>query len=218
MRRGDTDFFASLSRQQSPDYLWIGCADSRVRSPRRFQWCDLGGFYQSRFPPFILYWRLAPPLAVMQLLGDDIGHDADLNPTPDIITGFENATGGSRRRLSLWFIGAERADGPGNGMDILEGLGGRDVLTGGGNPDTFRFIKPDRQRSHRLDARRDHGFPAVTSTHSTSVNIDANKKTAANDAFVLTGHHGLDSFSHTPGQLRYAFEGKRNDCVWRCER
>ena len=30
MRRGDSDFFASLSRQQSPDYLWIGCADSRV--------------------------------------------------------------------------------------------------------------------------------------------------------------------------------------------
>ena len=24
------DFFAKLSKQQSPDYLWIGCADSRV--------------------------------------------------------------------------------------------------------------------------------------------------------------------------------------------
>ena len=40
-------------------------------------------------------------------------------------------------------------------------------------------------------------------------NIDANKKTAANDAFVLTGHHGLDSFSHSPGQLRYAFAGNQ---------
>jgi len=30
MRRSDPDFFARLSRQQSPDYLWIGCADSRV--------------------------------------------------------------------------------------------------------------------------------------------------------------------------------------------
>jgi carbonic anhydrase len=27
---GDPQFFATLSRQQSPRYLWIGCADSRV--------------------------------------------------------------------------------------------------------------------------------------------------------------------------------------------
>src|SRR5271166_2177103 len=26
----DPDFFRVLSRQQSPNYLWIGCADSRV--------------------------------------------------------------------------------------------------------------------------------------------------------------------------------------------
>lgn len=26
----DPDFFARLARQQEPDYLWIGCADSRV--------------------------------------------------------------------------------------------------------------------------------------------------------------------------------------------
>ncbi len=28
--REDPEFFASLSRQQNPDYLWIGCSDSRV--------------------------------------------------------------------------------------------------------------------------------------------------------------------------------------------
>ena len=28
--RRDPDFFRELSRQQSPNYLWIGCADSRV--------------------------------------------------------------------------------------------------------------------------------------------------------------------------------------------
>src|SRR5215471_1770195 len=30
MRNSDPDFFARLSRQQKPKYLWIGCADSRV--------------------------------------------------------------------------------------------------------------------------------------------------------------------------------------------
>ena len=30
IQRQDPDFFLKLSRQQSPEYLWIGCADSRV--------------------------------------------------------------------------------------------------------------------------------------------------------------------------------------------
>ena len=30
MTRQDPDFFQRLSRQQAPDYLWIGCSDSRV--------------------------------------------------------------------------------------------------------------------------------------------------------------------------------------------
>ena len=30
MTREDPEFFSRLSTQQAPDYLWIGCADSRV--------------------------------------------------------------------------------------------------------------------------------------------------------------------------------------------
>ena len=30
IQQQDPEFFVKLSRQQSPDYLWIGCADSRV--------------------------------------------------------------------------------------------------------------------------------------------------------------------------------------------
>ncbi len=30
IRKSDPDFFLKLSKQQNPEYLWVGCSDSRV--------------------------------------------------------------------------------------------------------------------------------------------------------------------------------------------
>lgn len=47
IRREDPDFFPALARQQSPDFLWIGCSDSRV-SPEQMTMTPPGGMFLHR--------------------------------------------------------------------------------------------------------------------------------------------------------------------------
>ncbi|MHB0775490.1 carbonate dehydratase [Halomonas sp. WWR20] len=65
----DPDFFSRLSRQQNPDYLWIGCSDSRVPAN---QIIDLppGEVFVHRNVANILYHNDMNALSVVQFAVD----------------------------------------------------------------------------------------------------------------------------------------------------
>lgn len=140
---------------------------------------------------------------IAQAFGDDIGFDN--------ITGFENAIGGSGGDF-LSGSGAANTLIGGAGGDQLRGFGGRDILTGGADGDTFVFTKLS-----------DSGTKASTRDMITDFtpggdkidlfDIDANSKLAGDDAFHLTGNHGLNGFTHHAGELRYQFTSGGNTIV-----
>ncbi|WP_227369528.1 carbonate dehydratase [Halomonas sp. M20] len=69
MRKEDPEFFSRLSQQQNPDYLWIGCSDSRVPAN---QIIDLppGEVFVHRNVANILYHNDMNALSVVQFAVD----------------------------------------------------------------------------------------------------------------------------------------------------
>jgi Ca2+-binding RTX toxin-like protein len=112
----------------------------------------------------------------------------------DHVRHFENASGGISDDVLIGFGAANTLIG-GDGLDQLYGLGGRDVLTGSDGNDTFHFVKltDSGTRASARDLITDF-TPGEDKIDLTA--IDANRKTATNDAFHLTGDHGLAAFTH----------------------
>jgi Ca2+-binding RTX toxin-like protein len=125
----------------------------------------------------------------------------------DNLAGFENVVGGGGNDAIFGSKGANVLNGGGAG-DSLYGLGGRDVLIGGDTDtgfadDTFYFTKVSD--SGTTAATRDLIVDFFFGDIIDLTEIDANRKTAIDDAFVLTGHSGAGNFTHLAGELRYFF-------------
>src|ERR1700694_4138950 len=69
IRRTDADFFARLSRQQRPKYLWIGCADSRVPA-NEIVWLLPGELFVHRNVSNVVALDYANCLSVIQYAVD----------------------------------------------------------------------------------------------------------------------------------------------------
>jgi Ca2+-binding RTX toxin-like protein len=131
-----------------------------------------------------------------------VGHDILYGETGD-----DNLSGGDGDDILSGGIGNDNLTGDagfdildgGDGVDWLEGGAGPDTLTGGGGADTFNY-RPEHLAGR--DTITDFSF-----TQGDKIGlslIDANSKTAKNDAFTFIGS---SNFSHVSGQLHYT-QGK----------
>ena len=55
IKQEDPEFFAKLARQQTPEYLWIGCSDARVPANEIVK-IDFTGFHR-RVSTNICFYR-----------------------------------------------------------------------------------------------------------------------------------------------------------------
>jgi Ca2+-binding RTX toxin-like protein len=121
----------------------------------------------------------------------------------DTITGFENVKGGSGPDIIYGSAAANVLDG-GAGTDHLFGGAGKDQLTGGLDPDTFHYAK--LSDSGITAATRDLIADFDPSSDLIDLHlIDANKATAADDAFNFVGTNIPTGFSGNPGELHAFF-------------
>jgi carbonic anhydrase len=71
-RAADPDFFPRLARQQNPDYLWIGCADSRVPA-NEIVGLDPGELFVHRNVANVVVHSDVNALSVLQYAVDVLG-------------------------------------------------------------------------------------------------------------------------------------------------
>jgi Ca2+-binding RTX toxin-like protein len=125
--------------------------------------------------------------------------------TIDTVIGFENAVGGDLNDVLIGSRAANNLIG-GLGLDEIRGLGGHDILTGGGGGDTFVFEKLSDSgvRPSARDVITDFvGGQDLIDLAS----IDANHKLSDDQDFHLTSHDGLAGYTHQAGELRYKVGG-----------
>jgi Ca2+-binding RTX toxin-like protein len=156
------------------------------------------------------------PFGVGGLVAANTATGTDISgSTKDSIFGFENANGGALSDL-IYGSAAANTFKSGGGVDSLFGFGGNDTLDGGvgtdllvGGPGKDQLTGGSGTDFFEYAALSDSGITAATrdliadfEQGSDTIDlsfIDANKATAANDAFNFIGNNA--PFTGTPGQL-----------------
>jgi serralysin len=162
--------------------------------------------------------KTAPRQTEMSTFGTDVS-----GTSQDMIFGFENASGGSGGSI-IYGTGGANTLGGGAGHDFLAGFGGNDTLAGqDGNDDLVGGPGKDRlfgglgadffhytaaSDSGVTGATRDLIFDFEAGTDKIDLHlIDANKMTAADDAFTFIGNNTDGTFTGIPGQLHAFWSG-----------
>ncbi|MDR6292471.1 Ca2+-binding RTX toxin-like protein [Inquilinus ginsengisoli] len=137
-------------------------------------------------------------------IGINLGTGVGIGGTAqgDIVTGIENAYGGSGNDA---LIGSGGNDGlvGGAGNDVLNGGGGADTLIGGAGADRFTYGSVG-QSQVGAGADRITDFSHAQGDRIDLAAVDANSIVTGNQAFAFIG---TTAFTHHAGEMRFAVSG-----------
>jgi Ca2+-binding RTX toxin-like protein len=137
-------------------------------------------------------------------LGNDVVRGGDGRDTLSGDQGADKLFGGSAGDTLLGGDGADRIKGN-NGRDNITGGVGADLMTGGNGTDTFIFMEAG-------DSRKGPSGRDIITDFDDGVDkldfsaIDADIATVGNDPLRFLGH---DSFTGTPGEIRFSHNSKK---------